>query len=123
MVATRSGADELAAAVFAEIETLKKDGPEDEYLEKVREGQIRKRETDLERNRFWATQLEWHEYNDLDLREILRYEDLVAAVTKTSVHEAARHYLNQDRYVHGVLYPEPNAAAEEPQEAAAAGGK
>jgi len=115
-------AEELAAAVFAEIETLKKDGPEDEYLEKVREGQIRMRETDLERNRFWSSQLEWHEYNGLDLREILRYEELVRAVTKTSVHETARHYLNLDRYVHGVLYPESNAAAEEPQEAAAAAG-
>jgi predicted Zn-dependent peptidase len=56
--------------------------------------------------------LEWHERNGIDLTEILRYEDRVAAVTKKSVHEAAKRYFSPDRYVKGVLYPEKEAAQE-----------
>jgi zinc protease len=103
---------ELTAAVFSEIEALRKDPPEEEYVEKVREAQTRQRETDLERNGFWASTLEWHERNGLDLMEILRYEELVAAVTADSVHQAALLYLSPDRYVKGVLYPEEMDAAE-----------
>jgi zinc protease len=99
-------AEELTRAVFAEIESLKNEGPEDDNIDKVREGQIRKRETDLERNGFWASTLLWYERNELDLLGILRYDERVATVTGESVKEAAQRYLNEDRYVHGVLYPE-----------------
>jgi zinc protease len=105
--------DELTAAVFAEIEALRTNPPDEAYVEKVREAQIRQHETDLENNGFWASTLEWHERNGLDLMEILNYEDLVAAVTPDSVHEAAVLYLSPDRYVKGVLYPEEMEAAEE----------
>jgi zinc protease len=112
-------ATELAQAVFDEIETLKKDGPGNDYIDKVRESQTRSRETNLERNGFWASTLLWHERNELDLLEILRYDELVAAVTGDSILEAARRYLDDERYVHGVLYPEEAAADEELPEAAA----
>jgi len=98
--------EELIAAVFAEIETLKKDGPGEDDIAKVHEIQTRKRETDLESNSFWASQLEYHARYDLDLTDILRYDELIEAVTRESVHEAIRHYLDMDRYVQGVLVPE-----------------
>ena len=111
--------EELTAAVFAEIEALKEDGPGDDYIAKVREIQTRKRETDLERNGFWARQLAYQERNDLELTDILRYDELIEAVTRESVHEAVRHYLDTDRYVQGVLVPENQATA---NDAASAGG-
>jgi zinc protease len=104
--------DELVAAAFSTIATLREEGPDEEYIGKVREAQIRTRETNLERNGFWVGTLEWHERNGIDLTEILRYEDRVAAVTKKSVHEAAKRYFSPDRYVKGVLYPEKEAAQE-----------
>lgn len=98
--------EELIAAVFSEIEMLKKDGPADDNVDKIRESQTRKRETDLESNRFWASTMEWHERNELDLKDIMAFEDLVAAVTNNSIQQAAQRYLDSERYVQGVLYPE-----------------
>ncbi len=111
--------EELTAAVFAEIETLKEDGPGEDYIAKVQKIQTRKRETDLERNGFWASQLEFQQRNDLELTDILRYDELIQAVTSESVHEAARRYLNMDRYVQGVLVPESEATAKSASAAAA----
>jgi len=104
--------EELIAAVFSEIETLKKDGPGAEYLTKVREIQTRKRETDLESNSFWARQLEYHETNGLELTAILNYSELIESVTAESVHAAARLYLNTERYVQGVLVSAEEAAGD-----------
>jgi zinc protease len=98
--------EELVAAVFAEIETVKNDGPGDENVQKVRESQARERETDLEENRFWINTLEYHERNGLDLLDILRYDDMIEAVTAEALQEAARKYFDTGRYVQGVLYPE-----------------
>ena len=103
--------EELTAAVFAEIETLREDGPGEVYIAKVQEIQTRKRETDLERNGFWANQLEYQERNDLELTDILRYDELIEAVTRESVHDAVRRYLDTGRYVQGVLLPENKATA------------
>ncbi len=104
--------DELVAALFEELETLKADGPGDDYVSKVREIQTRKRETDLEKNGFWAGSIEFHERYGLDLADILHYDKFVDAVTTDSVHDAARRYLNTERYVKGVLHPEALAEAD-----------
>lgn len=97
--------DELSAAVFGEIQTLKDEGPGEDYIAKVREIQTRKRETDLESNGFWAGQLAYHERYGLALTDILHYDELIESVTRESVHDAVRLYLDTERYVQGVLVP------------------
>jgi zinc protease len=106
-------AGELRAAALQEIESLKAAGPQETYVEKVREAQRRERETDLQRNAFWIGEIVSHEMDGLDPREILKYDGLVAAVTRNSLQEAARRYLDTTRYVEGVLLPE---GAAEPAE-------
>src|SRR5690606_41488760 len=49
--------DEMVAAVFAQIDSLKAHGPEAETVEKVREQQRRERETAMETNPFWVSVL------------------------------------------------------------------
>ena len=98
--------DELVGTVFAEIDELKAEGPKPETVEKVRAGQLRERETSLERNGFWVSTLQYHATNELPLTEILRYPELVATVDVEAIHDAARRYLDTTRYVKGVLYPE-----------------
>jgi zinc protease len=49
--------EELARVAFAQIDSLKDDGPTEEELAKVREMQLRSRETDLRTNHFWLSQL------------------------------------------------------------------
>ena len=78
---------------------------------KVQEIQTSKREKALARHGFWANRLEYQERNDLELTDILRYDELIEAVTRESVHEAVRRYLDTGRYVQGVLLPENEATA------------
>jgi len=97
--------DELVAAVFKEIEKLK-ESPSADHVQRVREGQTRRRQTDLKENGYWLGVLENYETNGLDLRKISRREELIASVTEEAMKNTARKYLNQERYVMGVLYPE-----------------
>lgn len=98
-------AEELTQAVLAEIAALSETGPTAAELEKVREGQLRARETAIKTNFFWASQLSSaYQYGD-DPREILGYDRLVAGLTAEAIRDAARRYLRQDNYVHVTLLP------------------
>ena len=98
--------DELTKAVFDEIRKLKTEGPAEDYVNRVHEMQRRQREVALKQNNFWAGQLEYLATNDLEFAEIARYDQRVAAVTRESMRNAARRYLDETRYVIGVLDPE-----------------
>ena len=98
--------DTLTSALLSEIETIKKEGIGEDYLVKVRESQTRKREVDLKSNRFWSGQLAAYSRYDMDPRLILDYETLVTSVSSRRIQETAKRYLQTDRYVIGVLYPE-----------------
>jgi zinc protease len=98
-------AEELTQAVLAEIAALAADGPTEAELTKVREGQLRSRETALKTNFFWATQLgNAYRFGD-DPREILQYDRLVQELTAEAIRDAARKYLAQDNFVHVTLMP------------------
>jgi zinc protease len=97
--------------VWAEIEALKKDGPAESYTQKVREGQLRKHETDLEENPFWLGWLSYAYRHGIDPVEILAYPAMVETVTPARMREAAQRYLGGERYLLGVLYPEDGTPA------------
>jgi zinc protease len=98
--------EELVGVVFQQIDSLKALGPTDVEVEKVQEMQRRARETALRENGFWTQMLLNHDRFGTDAREILAYEDLVAALSVDRVREAARRYLRPDNYVLVTLYPE-----------------
>ncbi len=99
--------EELVAAVFDEIEKLKADGPSAEVMEKVKEQQRRERETQLKTNGFWLSVLDFYYSHDgEDPRDALTYGDMIESLTAEDVRQAARRYLNRDRYVKVVLLPE-----------------
>ena len=90
---------------------LKKDGPSDDHLNRVHEGRRREREVALKQNGFWIGQLEFIATNDLDFSEINRFDERIKAITRESIRDAARKYLDRSRYVIGVLKPEKKKAA------------
>lgn len=103
---------ELTAAVFAQIERIKSEGVDDALLGKVRESQKRKRETDLEENRFWVSELlDFYRYDE-DPRLVLDFDRLVDGLTSDALRDAARKYLRTDRYVLGRLVPETTGSGE-----------
>jgi zinc protease len=101
----------LVRAVFKEIESIQEKGASESYVDQVRESQRRERETDSKTNEFWLSALESYEVEGLDLRLLPRFEELLQRVTSESLRDSARRYLNEKRYVIGVLDPAPKAQA------------
>jgi zinc protease len=97
---------ELKKAVEGVLDAAKKNGFAEDLVGKVKEQQLRQRETDLKENGFWLGELlEAARFND-DPTRLLRYDDLVTKVTSRALRDAARTYLDPRRVVAGVLYPE-----------------
>ncbi len=99
-------AEDLIAATLAELERIKAEGVDASYVAKVTEQQKRKRETDLRENGFWLGAIKNYVSHGWDPAEILSFEEMVDGLTPEVIREAAARYLDEDRYVLGVLYPE-----------------
>lgn len=98
--------DELTAAVFAEIDSLKQAGPTPQELEKVREMQLRAREVRLRENGFWIGQLLAHHRFGWDFDEIRTAVDRAHALTAEGVRVTAQRLLDTRNYVRVSLLPE-----------------
>jgi zinc protease len=97
--------DELVAAARHEIERIRTDGPRAQDIQRVRETQRRERETNLRQNGYWLAQLAAYDRGGHDFAEILGYEARIEALTADMVRDAARAWLNFDRYVRVSLFP------------------
>ena len=104
--------DSLVETIFEEIESLHRNGVESTYVERIREIQRRRRETSLKENGFWLNGLQTYYSQGLDPRLILAFDELIASVTSESLRDAAKRYLNRERYVLGVLSPAPEVATD-----------
>jgi zinc protease len=93
-------------ALFAELRSIQENGIDESYVEKVRESQRRKREVNVRENSFWLGVLQAYYNRGEDPRLVLEYEPLVESVTAERVQQAARRYIDLERYVQAVLYPE-----------------
>jgi zinc protease len=98
--------DTLRAAVFRELERIKRDGPTKDEIEKVREIQRRGEETEVRQNGFWVNALAASARYGQDPRIILRRSELRASLTPALVRDIARKYLDESRYVQVRLLPE-----------------
>jgi zinc protease len=98
--------DELLDAVFREVEVFRRDGPPEDVLAKVKEAQRRSRETAVQQNQFWLSQLEYHQEIGRDFDDILHYDRLIGLVTKEATRELAGEVFDEESYALGVLYPE-----------------
>jgi zinc protease len=104
--------DELTAVVFAEIEALKRNGPLESDLAKVREIQFRARETQLRENNFWLSQIIAYDNYGWDFTHIPQLAERSERLTAELVRDAARRYLDLQQYVKVSLYPEDYQLAE-----------
>jgi zinc protease len=98
--------DELVRVVFQELEMLKREGPREADLAKVREMQFRAREVQLRENHFWLSQILTYDRYGWDLREIPNAARRAERLTAELVRDAARRYLDTAQYVQVSLYPE-----------------
>ncbi|CAN5593532.1 hypothetical protein BH23GEM10_BH23GEM10_17470 [soil metagenome] len=98
--------DELVAAVFAEIEKLKTDGPAADVLANMKEQQRRAFESGLERNQYWMSILMREAETGNPAADALDHVQSVDAVTADDIRNAARRYLDITNYVRVSLRPE-----------------
>ncbi|MBS1272426.1 MAG: Protein YhjJ [Candidatus Marinimicrobia bacterium] len=96
----------LSEQIFAEIDSLKEFGVGEEYLQKIKEIDLRNHETNLKENRYWLNQIEFAMFHHTDPMNILTYTDMVKNLTAKDIQNAAQKYLNTDDYVQVTLYPE-----------------
>ncbi len=97
--------DKLVAAALGEVEKLKKEGPSDKDLAKVKETYYVENKDNLKKNKFWITALERADTDGTDPLEILKTVEEVNTLTKKEIQDAANKYLDEN-YLLGILMPE-----------------
>lgn len=99
--------EELVAAVYQVLDSIKTFGPDNIVMTKIKETQKRQRELNLKKNNFWNGIIaNYIQYNENPV-EILNYSNWVDEITAKDIKQAANEYLKKD-VVKVVLYPEAN---------------
>jgi zinc protease len=98
--------EELTAETFRQIDTVRRIGPDDATVAKVKETVRRERETSMKQNGFWLSALQQMYANNDDPLDILRYDDRMKDLTRDDVRRAAEQYLGTGNVARFILYPE-----------------
>jgi zinc protease len=97
----------LSQTVLNEMDKIKKDGPTEIDLNKVKETLIRERETKMKENGFWLTSLQNHFFLGDILLSLEEYKTFVNSLSGNSIKVLANKYLNTNSYVQVDLTPAP----------------
>jgi len=95
----------LSGTVLAEMDTLKRDGPKETDLNKVKETLIRDRETRMKENSFWLSLLQNHFLLGDNILTLEEYKAFINSITAADIKAAANKYLNNGNYVQVSLSP------------------
>jgi zinc protease len=106
-------ADELADRVLSVISDITEEGFESSYAQRVRTTQAEEFEKEIETNGYWMNTLQGLYFHELDPARILEYPELVDGIDAGVLTEAARRYLDTDRYIELILVPEETAGAQQ----------
>ena len=99
-------ADELTAVVMEQIDALKRAGPTPQEVGKVREMELRSRETDLRENQFWIGQLLSYDRHGWDMAGILAYPDWIGRLDAEVIRAAAIRFLDTSNHLRMTLLPQ-----------------
>ena len=101
-------AEELMKRVFAEIEAFKASGPTDKQLADAKEGFIRDYETSIKTNGYLLQQIsvKYQFQEDNELSVLFDLPAWYGRLTAAAIQDAAKRYLNPQRYVKVTLMPE-----------------
>ena len=108
--------DELVAAMWAVIDSIKAGVVSDSNLVKIREMAVRAHETALRENGAWISAMQDADEDGRDQRDWLREPAMTAKVTREQLRDAAREYLRRDSVAQFVLVPETTPPKPVPHE-------
>ena len=101
-----SNVDTLLKSANIEIEKMKKDGPQQTDLDKVKKTWLEQYKVQLKENSFWSSKLQGIYFQNDDPQRIFEYEQNVNSITKDDIKAAANQLLNGQNVLTAVLYPE-----------------
>ena len=99
--------EELIEAAKSEVNDLIKNGPSDANYKKVLETLRRERETNLQKNNYWASILSSYYQNNRNVETIAQYEARIEKITKASIQAAAKEFLQVDKAI--IMTQKPKA--------------
>jgi zinc protease len=98
--------ERMTAALFLEIDRIKKEGPDQADLDKVKRTWAQNWQRNLQNNAFWAAALGGAELYGTDPHRLLDQMQRAAAISTDDVRLAAQRYFNTGNVVQVVLNPE-----------------
>ena len=99
-------ADTLVAGVMRQLETLRRDGPSAEDVQKIKETEKRDLETSMRQNGYWLNSLQTLHLYWWDPLRILHRQERAESLTRENIHDALRKYFPADRHTRVTLMPE-----------------
>lgn len=98
--------EELLAAMWSVIDSIKAGVVSDSNLVKIREMAVRSQETALRENGAWIGAMQDADEDGRDQRDWLRGPEMTAKVTREQLRDAARQYLRREQVAVFTLVPE-----------------
>ncbi len=102
----------LALTLLDEMKKIKKKGPTETDLNKVKETMIRERETQVKENSFWLAYLQNHYLYGNRILSLEKYKDIVNSFTIKDIKDVAKKYLDTKNYVRVALTPKEGVESE-----------
>ena len=98
--------DVLTEALFAQIDSVKNFGLSEDYLNKTKEIHRNDFDKKIKENKYWLDQISGIYTDNSNYYKLVDYKDYIDATTNDEMKILANKYLNTERYVKVVLYPE-----------------
>jgi zinc protease len=97
--------DKLINAAFAELDAIAKNGIGNDYLEKVKQGFLRDRETSMRTNSYWVDWLARSARYGDDPNIVLDPKPVLDRITSDNIKASAKRYLDRKKLFQAVVLP------------------
>ena len=98
-------AEKLTASALKELQNIIDNGPDEKDVAKFKEGESADFRKDSKENRYWLSNLTRSYTNGNSPEDVLKFEEMVNAVTAKDLQNIAKQYLTKDKVI-GMLMPE-----------------
>ena len=99
-------AEELCSVIMSQIDSVANYPLKAEYVNKVRETQLKAFEKDSKENSSWIAWIGGALRYGISLEDFLPNENRIKALSAADIQSAAKKFFNKDNYLRVVLYPE-----------------
>lgn len=99
-------AEELSNQVMVQIDSVVNYPMKEQYINKVKETELKSREKGLKENNTWLSWIQNAYMYNQPVDDILNYKEKIDSLTPKVLQETAKKYFNKDNFIKLTLYPE-----------------